>query len=49
MVSGGTRPKTDDLGSEGRKKSPEYTVRLDSFTVNLNDQDESHFCEQRSN
>jgi flagellar basal body-associated protein FliL len=25
------------------KKDPEYTVHLDSFTVNLDDQEESHF------
>ena len=25
------------------KKEPEFTVRLDSFTVNLDDQEESHF------
>ncbi len=25
------------------KKDPEFTVRLDSFTVNLDDQEESHF------
>jgi len=41
LAARGRKPTTSAAKAE--KKSPEYTVRLDSFTVNLNDQDESHF------
>jgi flagellar FliL protein len=43
LVHGKSAQAAGGKTEKPEKKDPEFTVHLDSFTVNLDDQDESHF------
>ena len=43
FVHGKAAQAAGEKTAQPEKKDPEFTLHLDSFTVNLNDQEESHF------
>jgi len=43
FVHGKAAQAASEKTAQPAKKDPEFTLHLDSFTVNLNDQEESHF------